>query len=234
MSRAKGFIALLFVAIAATLMLVFLPRGRSPSDDWTTARSVSLFGYTEDGSPQWEIHAADGQIDDSSQRLSGIAIDFFAEGQDPLGIRSDRLERTETISRLSGNVRIEQADDLLLTTEELTWDESGERLASGPVDLVAGDVRMSAAEFGYDLRDETASFTGGVEATADLEEEWSIRADRAEEHNGEVSFLGGVSAESSAGCLSAETVRVAEDGIRAIGGVSARLDLGVLGEPDDT
>jgi hypothetical protein len=232
MSRAKGLLALLLVAIVVAL--VFLPRGGGPPDNATMAHSIALFGYADDGEPLWEIRAEDGRIDDASQTLNGVAIDFFAEDQGPLQIRGDRLERSEATSRLSGNVRIERTDELLLTTDELTWDEADERLAAGPIELVSGDLRMSAAEFGYDLEHETASFGGGVEASADLETDWSIRADRAEEHDGVVAFLGGVDAESVDGRLAAESLRVDENGIRAVGGVSARLDMGVLRESDGT
>jgi lipopolysaccharide export system protein LptA len=262
MSRATSLLALLFLGIV--VVLVFLPRERHPVDDATIARSITLYGYAEDGSPLWEIRARDGRIDGSDQTLSGVAIDFYGEDLSTLSIRGDRLKRTESVSRLSGNVRIERTDDLLLEAEALTWDEAAERLESGPIDLSTADLHVSAAGFGYDLETETASFTGGVEAVASLEAEWTIRADRAEERDGVVVFHESVVAESedgesfvcdrlevdsetetvhlsgevigdwSSGHLSAESLRLDGNGMRAAGRVTARLDLEELRKADDT
>jgi hypothetical protein len=262
MSRAKGLLALLFIGIVVALM--FLPRGRNPAKDATIAESITLYGYAADGAPLWEIRAQDGRIDGSDQTLNGISIDFYGEDLSTLSIHGDRLERSDAISRLSGNVRIERVADLLLETDALTWREADERLESGPIDLSTEDLRMSAAGFEYDLEIETASFTGGVEASASLETEWTIRADRAEEHAGVVVFHNDVTAESedgesfrserlevepeaetvhlsggvignwSSGHLSAESVRWDEDGTRATGRVAAQLDLNELRGFDDT
>ena len=245
-------------------MLVFLPRGRDPADDATIAKSIMLYGYADDGAPLWQIRAQDGRIDGSAQTLNGVAIDFYGEDLSTLSIRGDRLERTEAVSRLSGNVRIERTDGLLLEAEALAWNEADEHLESGLINLSAEDLRVSAAGFEYDLETETASFTGGVEAFASLETEWTIRADRAEERDGVVVFRDGVTAESedgesfrcerlevesetesvdlsgdvigdwSSGHLSAESVRLDGNGMRAAGRVVARLDLEELRKRDDT
>jgi hypothetical protein len=262
MSRAKGLLALLFLGIVVAL--VFLPRGRNPVEDATIAESITLYGYAADGAPLWEIRAQDGWIDGPDQALNGISIDFYEEDLSTLRIRGDRLERSDAISRLSGDVRIERTGDLLLKADAVTWDEAGESLESGPIHLSTEDLSMSAAGFGYDLEIETASFTGGVEAFASLETEWTIRADRAEEHDGVVVFHDGVTAESedgesfrcerlevepetrtvhlsgdvvgdwSSGHLSAESVRLDEEGMRAVGRVTAHLDLKELRGSDDT
>lgn len=232
-------------------------------DDATIARSITLYGY-DDGALLWEIRAQDGRIDGSGQTLSGVAIDFHGKDLSTLSIHGDRLERTEAVSRLSGNVRIERTDDLLLETEALTWNEADERLKSGPIDLSTADLHVSAAGFGYDLQTETASFTGGVEAFASLEAEWTIRADRAEERDGVVVFRESVTAESEdgesfrcerldvdskteiahlsgdvigdwpSGHLNAESVRLDGNGMRAAGRVTARLNLEELRRVDDT
>ena len=232
-------------------------------DDATIARSITLYGY-DDGALLWEIRAQDGRIDGSNQTLSGVAIDFHGEDLPTLSIHGDRLERTEAVSRLSGNVRIERTDDLLLETEALTWNEADERLESGPIDLSTADLHVSAAGFGYDLQTETASFTGGVEAFASLEAEWTIRADCAEERDGVVVFRESVTAKSEdgesfrcerldvdseteiahlsgdvigdwpSGHLSAESVRLDGNGMRAAGRVTARLNLEELRRVDDT
>lgn len=232
MSRAKSLLALLL--IGAVVALVFLPRGRSPADNATIARSIRLYGYDDDGAPLWEIRAEGGRIDESAQTLNGVAIDFHNEEGSTMSIRGDRLERIEGVSRLSGNVRIDRSDDLHMDVEALTWNEAEERLESGPIDLLTEDLRVSAAGFEYDLETETASFTGGVEASLGTEPEWTIRAERAEEHDGVVIFRVGVIAESEDGRLSAESVRLDEDGMQATGLVAARLNLDEIGEPDDT
>ena len=262
MSRTTGLLALLFLGIVA--VLVFLPRGRHPTDDATVARSITLYGYDDSGAPLWEIRAQDGRIDRSDQTFSGVAIDFYGEDLSALSIHADRLERSEAVSTLSGNVRIERTDDLLLETEALSWNEAGEYLESGPVDLSAEDLHVSAAGFGFDLETETASFTGDVEALVSLEAEWTIRAARAEERDGVVVFREDVTAESedgesfrcrqlevdsetetvhlsgevigdwTSGHLIAESVRLDGNGMRAAGRVAARLDLGELAEANDT
>jgi hypothetical protein len=262
MSRAKRLFAIFLLAIA--VVLIFLPRGRNPVDDATIAQSITLYGYADDGALLWEIHARDGRIDGSGQTLSGVAIDFYGQDLSTLSIDGDRLERTEAVSRLSGNVHIQRTDDLLLEAEALTWDEAEERLESGPIELSTADLHVSAMGFGYDLETETASLTGGVEASASLEAEWTIRADRAEERDGVVVFREGVTAESEdgesfrcerlevdteaetarlsgdvigdwpSGHLSAESLQLDGDGMRAAGHAMARLDLEELRTVDDT
>jgi len=231
MSRAKSLLALLLVA--AAVALVFLPRGERPADNATTARSIALYGYGEDGAPLWEIRAEGGRIDESAQTLNGVTIDFYGEDDSTMSIRGDRLERSAAVSRLFGNVRIDW-DDLRMEVEALTWDEAVERLESGPIALETEDARVSAAGFGYDLETETASFTGGVEASVGTDPGWTIRSDRAEEQDGVVVFRDGVTAESEDGHLSAESVRLDDDGMRATGRVVAQLDLREMREPDDT
>jgi hypothetical protein len=263
MSRAKGILALLIVGIVVAL--VFLPHRQGPADGVTIAQSIVLYGYDDDGAPLWEIRAQDGRIDGSEQTLNGVTVGFYHEDRPTLSIQGEQLMRTEAVSRLSGNVRIERPDDLLLETETVTWNEIGKRIEAGPIDLSTDDLRVTAAGFGYDLETETASFTGGVDAFASLETgEWTIRADRAEEHEGRVVFHDGVTAESEdgesfrcesmevdsetkavrlsgdvigdwpSGHLSAESVRLDADGMRATGRVTARLDLQELRKADDT
>ncbi len=232
MSRAKGLLAILVVAILAGL--VFLPRGRSPASDTTVARTIALYGYAEDGSPLWEIRAQEGRLDESTQTLTGVAIDFHNEDGSSMSVLGDRLERADGVGRLSGNVRIDQSEDFHMEVDALTWNEAEERLDSGPTDLSTEDLHLSAARFGYDLQSETAAFDGGVEATSRLETEWAIQAERAEERDGVVTFLGGVTVESEEGHVHAESVRLDENGIMATGGVEARLELKGSREPDDT
>lgn len=253
MSRATLLVALLLVALV--VVLVFLPKGKDPGSEATIAETIAVYGYDDDGAPLWEIRARSGRITGSDQRLDDVAIDFFDAESSTLSLRGDHLERSESTSRLSGGVRIERDDDLLLTTEALTWDEADEQLESGPVELSTEDLRVSAAAFGYDLHSSTAQFTGGVEASVALDTSWTIVADRAEEHDGRVTFQqdvvaeseddqsfaaerlevdpeaetvrlsGGVVGEWASGRLSAETVELDSEGIRAAGGVTARLDL---------
>jgi lipopolysaccharide export system protein LptA len=232
MSRAKGLLAILVVAILVGL--VFLPRGRNPASNETVARAIALYGYAEDGAPRWEIRAREGRLDGSTQALTDVAVDFHNDDGSTMSARGDRLDRTDGVGRLSGDVRIEQSGDFRMEVETLTWNEAEERLDAGPIGLSTDDLRLSAARFGYDLRAETASFEGGVEATARLETEWAIRAERAEERDGVVTFLGGVTVDAEEGRVRAESVRLDEDGILAVGGVEARLDLGGSGEPDGT
>ncbi len=261
MPRAKSLLALLVVAIA--LVLVFLPRGGDTDDDATTAKTITLYGYS-DGTLLWEIRAAGGRVNGDDQTLSDVAIDFHGSDAATLRIRGDRLDRTEGTARLSGNLRIERTDDLLLETEAVTWIEADERLEAGPIALTTETLDVSAAGFEYDLASETATFTGGVEAIADLESTWTIRASDAEERDGVVSFRHGVTAESeggesfrcerlevdsngeaarlvgeaegewSSGRLTAASIRMDEDGLHASGGVTARLDLEEMGAADDT
>ena len=231
MSRARSLVALLLVAAAVALVL--LPRGRRPEGDATTASSIALYGYDDSGNPLWEIRARDGRIEESVQTLNGVTIGFHSKGGSAMSVRGDRLERSDGVSRLSGNVRIDR-DDLRMEVEMLMWDEAAEHLESGPIALETEDVRVSAAGFGYDLETETASFTGGVEASVGTDPGWTIQSDRAEEREGVVVFRDGVTADSENGRLSAESVRVDEDGMRAAGDVVALIDLRATGEPNDT
>jgi len=259
MSRAKILLGL--AVVAAVLSLVFLPRGGEPEDDATTARSITLYGY-DDQDPLWEIRAEDGRIEEDGQTLRGIAIDFHRADGKRLRIRGDQLDRSEGSARLSGAVRIERTDDLQLETDALTWIEADERLESGPIVLSTETLRVTAAQFGYDLSDDVASFGGGVDAHADLDATWTIRADRAEERDGIITFDGDVTADSAEGesfrCrqlevdpeaesvrlvgdaegeyasarLYAALIRIDSDGLWASGRVSAQMDLEEMGASD--
>lgn len=262
MSRAKSFLAILFLAAVGTLL--FLPRGENPIIEDTVAESVTVRGYTDGGEPLWTVHAEEGRFDATHQILDRVTVEFHGEDRTTMNVQGDRLERTDEISRLSGNVRIERSDDLHLNVDSLTWNESAERLESGPMELSTETLRVSAAEFGYDLSAETASFSGDVEAEVDFETDWVIQADHAEESKGIVEFRGGVIAESAenesfrceslqiktdqeiaclsgdvvgqwpSGELSAESVCLDKSGVQAKGHVVARLDLEELRTSDDT
>jgi lipopolysaccharide export system protein LptA len=262
MSRAKILLAL--VAVAAALVLIFLPHGGDePADDATAATAISLYGY-DDGDLLWEIRAAHGRIDGDEQTLHGVEVAFHGDGDDPLQIRGEQLERSGDSARLSGDIRIERTDDLFLETEALTWIEADERLEAGPIVLLAEALTISAERFGYDLVTGSSSFTGHVEASADLGSDWTIRAERAEEQDGIVTFDGTVTAESgeegafrcdrlevdseaqqvrllgdvdgewASVRLNAGSIEMDDDGLRAADRVSARLDLQEMGGADDS
>ena len=260
MSRTK--IILVLAVVAAALVLILLPRKHGPVEDATTVASISLYGY-DDGKLLWEIRAADGRIDDDDQTLRDVAIAFHGAEGDPLHLRGERLDRSGKMARLTGDIRIERTDELLLETEELTWIEADDRLEAGPISLSTEILRIAADGFEYDLTTGASTFTGGVEARADLESDWAIRAEHAGERDGIVSFDGSVTAESSddgtfrcdrlevdseaervhllgnvdggwtSAQLSAGSVELDDDGLRAAGGVSARLDLNEMGGSDD-
>lgn len=262
MPRTKILLAL--VAVAIVLALVLLPRGRGPVDDATVAEAITFYGYTEEGTPLWEIHAESGRIDGAEQRLHGVSVDFYDEEGGALRVRGVELHRTAGVSRLSGGVRIERGDDLLLETEAVSWDEARDRLEAGAIDLTTPELRVTAARFEYELETAAASFVGGVDASAELDTRWTIEADRAEERDGVVTFRGGVAAESedgesfrcerlevesksetvrltgsvigdwASGHLSADSVRFDNDGLYAAGDVTARLDLGESRDSDGT
>lgn len=262
MPRTKILLALLAVAIV--LALVLLPRGRGPVDEATVAEVITFYGYTKEGTPLWEIHAESGRIDGAEQWLHGVSVDFYDEEGPALHVRGAELHRTPGVSRLSGGVRIERGDDLVLETDAVSWDEARDRLEAGAIDLTTPELRVSAARFEYELETAAASFAGGVDASADLDARWTIEADRAEERDGVVTFRGGVIAESedgasfrcerleaesesetarltggvvgdwASGHLSADSVRFDDDGIHATGGVTARLDWGESRDSDGT
>lgn len=262
MSRAKSLLALLVVAVG--IALLFLPRGGGPADETTSATSITLYGYDDGAKPSWKIRAANARIDGPGQTLDGVSIEFYGDDPSSLGIRGDRLDRSEGVAHLSGHVRIERADDLFLETEALTWIEAEDRLETGPISLSADILRVTAARFGYDLDTGTASFTDDVEAVIDLETDWTIRAERAEERDGLATFHDGVTAESEsgetfrcerlevdsqsevvrlfgdvtgdwpAGELTADSVRWDQSGTRASGRVAARLDLEEMRTPNGT
>lgn len=260
MSRTK--ILLVLVVIAAALVLIFLPRRDGPVDDATTAASISLYGY-DDGELLWEIRAADGRIDGDNQALRDVEVAFHSAEGDPLRLRGERLDRSGEIARLTGGIRIERADELLLETEALNWFEAYDRLEAGPISLSTEILHIAADEFGYDLATGASTFAGSVEAHADVGSNWMILAERAGERDGIVSFSGSVKAESAddgtfrcerlevdseaervrllgdvdgewtSAQLSAESVELDDKGLRAAGRVSARLDLEEMGESGD-
>ena len=261
MSRAKSLAAL--VLLGAVLAFVFFPRTRhSETPAVTVTDAIQLFGYGDDGSLQWELRAATGSMDSSEQVLEDVSVRFFGQDQSALAIRGDRLVRSDGESRLSGDVRMERSEDVTLDVDTLTWDETSEQLASGAVAVESDDLSVSAGGFGYDLTTETASFVDGVEARVALETAWTVRSSRAEEHSGVMVFADGVEAESAdgehfecdslaveertatlrgdvtgtwtSGSVNAAVIELSDTGIRASGGVVARLDLQALEKTDES
>ncbi len=264
MRRTGRFIVLVVIAAAGGVALaVWWPSaGNRAVPDVTRADAMTVYGYANRDTPLWRMEAESGTIDERDQTLHDVTISFYEGDGTATRVRGDRLERTDAIGRLTGEVRMERPDGLLLTTASVTWDEADERLEAGPIVLTTSELRMSAVTFAYDLASDTASFGGGVEATADWETSWTLEASRAEEHDGVMTFYGAVTATSDAddayvcdrlevstenetvlltgnvsgegrgGTLRAASLRWSEEGIVADGAVTARIDL-EAGASDD-
>jgi hypothetical protein len=197
MSRTKWIVALLSFVAAALLLL--LPRGGTPpGSPEIIARSITLHGYSENGDPQWEIHAAEGAIADEEGTLRNVVLRFVDEGSEPLAVTGAELARTKEESLMPGAVRIEREGDFVLDTSDLVWNEGENVLRAGPARLERDDVQLSAQRFAYDLDAHRARFEGGVDVSFD------------------------------AGSLEADSAALDDEGLRVSGNVILHVDLGAL------
>ena len=257
MSKAKIVIAILLV-VTCGIALILLPH-REAETERAPARvgGISLYGYTKEGDLAWAMTAEEGEIDKETEDLTGISIRFPEEDGTYLVISAPSLVQKRGLRRLSGGVRIEREDGLIMTCDSLDWDDEASLLSADRVELSYGKIEASGGGFRYDIEGEISSFSNGVEGKIEREGAISVRGERAEESGGriviignvlvrseedtyrcdrlesdgegeEVVLTGGVTALMSEGKLIGERLVIGPDGISASG--SLVLDLNLEGE----
>ena len=200
MSRA-GIVLVVLLAAAFTALLV-VPHRSSTPDVPFTASGVTLHTYGESGELTWEVIAQTGEVTDDEGELRDVEVRFVSSDDTALTAIADTLVRGDEESALSGGVRVERSDGLILTTDRLTWDEREERLRAGAVELTVDGTAWKGSQFEYDLGNDRALIFGGLEGAF------------------------------PEGMLSADRAEVGEDGLTASGGVTLRLDLAAEEEVD--
>jgi hypothetical protein len=223
MSRAG--ILLLVLVVAGFAALVLAPRsGRAPDVPFTASR-VNLYTYTDAGDLAWEVRAREGESTGEEGTLLDVEVRFVSSDETSLTATAERLVRGDVESVLAGSVRVERGDGLRLETEELTWNEPAERLSAGPVTISLRNATLAGGTFEYDLRNDRTTVRDGVLVTLE-EGEVSVRAEEAQELDGETFRLGGgIEAAFPEGTLLADRAEVSEETFTAVDSVSLRFDL---------
>ena len=156
---------------------------------------MTLRTYSESGDLSWQVDAREGEAAGDEGELRDVEVQFVTSDETALRATAATLVRGERESALSGDVRVERDDGLILTTDRLTWNEEEELLHAGAVELAVDGTTWRGSQFEYDLHNDRALISGGLEGAFP---EGELLADRAE---------------------------IDEDGLTASGGVTLRLDL---------
>lgn len=157
-------VVLLVLVLIGGGMALLLRRASPPDDAGIEAQGIGLQGYHADGSPAWGLQAGSGVLQGDRGTLESVRLTLFEEGELPLVIFADRLSRETSGSVLSGAVRVERQEALVLHTEAMTWDERNGVLESGAVSVSVQAASIEAGSFHHDLRAGVTTLTRGVDA----------------------------------------------------------------------
>ncbi len=106
-----------------------------------------------------------------------VELTVYPEDGPPVTVHSDRADYDERTreSRLSGNVRWNDREGTLATTDQIVFRPRTRRLeAPGRVVLTQGASRFAAPSATYDLADRVVRFAGPVEGTATGERDGAL------------------------------------------------------------
>jgi len=254
MSKPKIFlvISLLGCGLAVFFLLSHREAGVEPSP--TVVAGIVLYGYTDDGEISWVTEAEEGRIEEGAEELTGVTIRFPGDEEEDLLISAPALTGRSGLRRLTGGVRVELGDELRLMADTIVWNDDTDTLSSPHIELVYGKIEGRGERFNYDIAGRLAVLEGGVSGTISREEPISIRGERAEESEGrlviegdvvvesdgktyrcprlesdgsgeDIILSGGVTASLSDARLSADTIRIDQDGISVSGSVVLDIDL---------
>ena len=106
-----------------------------------------------------------------------VELTVYPDDGPPVTVHSDRADYDERTreSRLSGNVRWNDREGQLATTDQIVFKPNVRRLeAPGRVVLTQGTSRFTAPSASYDLADRIVRFAGPVEGTATGERDGAL------------------------------------------------------------
>lgn len=197
MSRAVVCVLVLIIIGGAVLLF---RRPASVQDNDLSAEQIVLTGYHEDGRPAWSIQAQTGSLNEDDGLLEVIELSFFEGSDADIVVRGDRLSRDSGGSTLSGSIRVEQSDTLLLETETIFWDEQNDVLESGPVSIEMELASIEAGAFHHDLAANLTTLTRDVEARlSQSDKQYVVHSDSAEAGSDQLTLLGNVSIQAENG-----------------------------------
>jgi len=230
MSKAKIIIPILLV-VACGIALILLPRRPAGTEHAPTrARKIVLYGYTREGKLAWAMTSREGTIDKDTEDLSDVTIRFPQEDGTDLIISAASLIEQGGLRRLSGGVRIERGDGLIMTSGSLNWNDAAALLSTDRVELTYGKIEACGEGFRYNIDEESSSFSNGVEGTIAREEAISVRGERAEESGGRIVITGNVIVQSDKNTYRCDRLESDSEGKEVIlaGGVTALMSEGKL------
>lgn len=146
-----------------------------------TATDIALMGHHPDGTPAWSVHAQAASLDEDSGELDSVQITFFRDSSPHMVVAGDHLSRGSSGSSLTGNILVEQADDVSIETDMIFWDERNKVLESGRVTIEMGTALIEAGGFHHDLEADVTMLTQGIDAhLTQANRELSVSSDTAE------------------------------------------------------
>ncbi len=257
MSKAKGFVLVfLILGLAAGGYLLFRPRPAPPPAE-DTMTGVALFGYDADGNRSWRVEAKEGRMERDKGELRDVTLTLYESGEARLTASAPVLSFDGDRARLTGGVTTLLNGEDRLITDEIAWTRDTGALFGGRVEIVSSAGRIEAEGFSYDPGSGGLSLEGGVRAELTDPERISAVGDAAEYNSGRITLSGdvritssgetyrcrtaeydsgtvllsgGVEGEIGNGTLTADEVRVSDDGVTASGGVHLSLRFDFFGE----
>jgi hypothetical protein len=232
-------IALGVVTVSVTLLYTLTPRRADLPPRPEQVTGLVMRGY-EEGSVTWETLAERGEIASATGSLENVVLRVLGE-ETTLEVRAAELARQAESVTLTGDVRAETDEGLLVSSEQMTWWEDTRVLESGATQLSLQGDELSADAFTYDARTQSATLVGVRATLADASLAASSNA--GEISRDTIRLLANVhvySTEDAASVqaasrptfeVTADALTLSRDGVTANGNVSA--DIRFAPEGDD-
>jgi len=255
MKRAVG-VTLCVAAFAGLVLLVLPPRQPTGTRTASEARGIIVRTYTVDGALSWEVAAHRGSLDGEDGRLEEPQVVFFDGERILFEAQAAELMIAPTQAELTGDVTAANHEgNYQLTTDVLRWSSEEEVLTAGTSTLMFDRGVIQGSSFTFVPSSQRAILDGEVHGTLELDPAATVRCARLEwesdgqfvlldveiEHGDRVyraqhaataldtetiTLTGTAQVQLARAILTADHVRLDNDGIVAEGSVSVTLDDG--------
>jgi len=196
MSRAIVFTILVLLIVGGAILLFRRPE--TEENIPLTTENITLTGHHADGSPAWALQAQTGALDEDSGELEFVELTFFRDSKPHIVVAGDHLSRGSSGSSMTGDIHIEQADNLSMETDAIFWDERNQVLESGSVAIEMGTASVDAGGFHHNLDTDATTLTQGIEAhLSQGTKDYAVSSDTAEATSDRLILIGNVSIQDS-------------------------------------
>ncbi len=159
----------------------------------SSVRTMSLFGYNNQGKSIWAIQAETGKMQDGKDsKLFNVSIRLLSDdARDVLG-GCDVLSYIDGQAKMKGDVTFTEQDGISLVTDEAFWDTKKSEITASDVTIKVQSSSLVAPIFRYQTDERRAGMSGGIQALLDGSSPIVVTSDQADANKDSICMDGNV------------------------------------------